>query len=241
MKVAVFTGTEPRHLALVKAVNQVSDEVVVVHETKTLFPGKVQGVHSVSDRMSRYFERVNQAEKQIFGKALFGPRNISQLILQRGDIHHLKVEDLEPVWDCDVVIVFSGSLIKPPILDRLVERRAINLHMGVSPYYRGMSCNFWALFDNRPELVGATVHRLSAKLDAGDILFHALPFPEPVDGFLLGMLAVRAAIEGCVSSLGKGTLLETSTTLQNRLDEIRRAKGADFQAEGNRWHTALYI
>ena len=30
--------------------------------------------------------------------------------------------------------------------------------MGVSPYYRGCDCNFWALYDNNPHLVGATIH-----------------------------------------------------------------------------------
>ena len=46
--------------------------------------------------------------------------------------------------------------------------------MGVSPYYRGADCNFWALYDNNPHYVGATIHLLSKGLDSGPILYHAL-------------------------------------------------------------------
>ena len=46
--------------------------------------------------------------------------------------------------------------------------------MGVSPYYRGTDCNFWALYDNNPHLVGATIHMLSKGLDSGPILYHAM-------------------------------------------------------------------
>ena len=47
--------------------------------------------------------------------------------------------------------------------------------MGVSPYYRGTSCNFWAIYDDNPSYVGSTIHLLSKGLDSGDILFHCIP------------------------------------------------------------------
>jgi len=43
--------------------------------------------------------------------------------------------------------------------------------MGISPYYRGNDCNFWALNDNNPHLVGSTIHLLSKGLDNG---FHVV-------------------------------------------------------------------
>ena len=33
--------------------------------------------------------------------------------------------------------------------------------MGLSPFYRGSSCNFWAIKDKKPEFVGSTIHYLS--------------------------------------------------------------------------------
>ena len=43
--------------------------------------------------------------------------------------------------------------------------------MGVSPYYRGADCNFWALYDSNYHLVGSTIHYLSKGIDSGDIIY----------------------------------------------------------------------
>ena len=45
--------------------------------------------------------------------------------------------------------------------------------MGLSPYYRGADCNFWALQDDNPHYVGATIHLLSKGLTR-KVLYHAL-------------------------------------------------------------------
>ena len=45
--------------------------------------------------------------------------------------------------------------------------------MGVSPYYRGADCNFWAQNDKNSNLVGATIHYLSDGIDDGRIISHA--------------------------------------------------------------------
>lgn len=50
--------------------------------------------------------------------------------------------------------------------------------MGLSPYYRGTDCNFWALYDKKPQYVGATIHLLSKGIDSGPTLYHALSKPE---------------------------------------------------------------
>ena len=41
--------------------------------------------------------------------------------------------------------------------------------MGISPYYRGADCNYWAIKDNI-NLVGSTIHYLSEDLDGGKII-----------------------------------------------------------------------
>ncbi len=46
----------------------------------------------------------------------------------------------------DVYVVFGSSYIRGELVDFLVKHKAINIHAGVSPYYRGTDCNFWALF-----------------------------------------------------------------------------------------------
>ena len=75
----------------------------------------------------------------------------------------------------DLFIVFGSSFIKGKLIEELLKRRSINIHMGVSPFYRGSSCNFWAAYEENFHLIGSTIHLLSKGLDSGDILYHALP------------------------------------------------------------------
>jgi methionyl-tRNA formyltransferase len=59
--------------------------------------------------------------------------------------------------------------------------RLVNIHLGLSPYYRGSGTNFWPLVDGRPEFVGATLHVVAAKVDAGPILAQVRPQAEASD------------------------------------------------------------
>ena len=96
----------------------------------------------------------------------FRPVQCATLSLKAGDLNALDIGLLAPALELDVYVVFGASYIKGPLVEFLVTHRAINIHMGVSPYYRGTSCNFWAVFDGNPDLVGATIHLLSRGLNS---------------------------------------------------------------------------
>ncbi|MDP6174409.1 MAG: hypothetical protein QGF09_09605, partial [Rhodospirillales bacterium] len=110
-------------------------------------------------------------------------------------------------------------------------RGALNIHMGVSPYYRGNSCNFWPLYDGRPDMVGATIHLLSAGLDSGAILYHALPKAQSIDPFILGMTAVRVAHQSLAEKIASGELADPEPIPQDKSKEVRYTRAADFNDE----------
>ena len=74
----------------------------------------------------------------------------------------------------EYIILFGSSIIKPPLLE-FFNKKIINIHLGLSPYYRGSGTNFWPLVNNEPECVGATIHLAVLKVDAGSILAQARP------------------------------------------------------------------
>lgn len=193
MKVTLFTSNQPRHVAMIECLARVADEVFVVMECKTNFPGKISDRVPKSPVMEKYFSHVVQAEQEVFGCIRFLPPNVTVLPLRAGDLSLVDVGMLAPALDADHYVVFGASYIKGPLAEFLVTHKCKNIHMGVSPYYRGNSCNFWAFHDNRPDLVGSTIHLLSKGLDRGGILFLALPETVAVDPFVFGMRAVRAA------------------------------------------------
>ena len=145
MKITVFTSNQPRHLALVRKLSAISHQTFAVLECNTVFPGLVSDFFKKSDVMREYFENVMRAEKTLYGDVQFLPSNVRTLSVKSGDLNKLTYEALKDALSSDVYIVFGARYIKDWLVDFLVQHRAINIHMGISPYYRGSSCNFWAL------------------------------------------------------------------------------------------------
>lgn len=226
MKITVFTNNQPRHLSLVETLAQVADDIHVIHECNTLFTGVVADFIRKSDVMERYWENVTSAETAVFGQPRFLTEKTMPVLY--GDVSHMTPEMLGDAADADIFVVFGASYIKGPMCDFLISRKAINIHMGIAPAYRGHSCNFWALYDGRPGFVGATVHRLSAGLDKGGVLFHCFPGQAPAAGFELGMAAVRAAHRGVAQSIADGGLMEIEPIPQDMTTQLRYSKGAEF-------------
>lgn len=74
----------------------------------------------------------------------------------------------------------------------------INLHLGLSPYYRGSGTNFWALHNGEPEAVGATIHHATNQVDGGPILAQVRPdnLAAATDGIHeIGIKALMAAVK----------------------------------------------
>jgi hypothetical protein len=229
MRITVFTSNQPRHLSLIERLASVADEVYAVQECNTVFPGRVPDFFKRSDVMQRYFAKVIDAEREVFGEPRFpAATNVRQLPVKMGDVNLMPLSSFGPALDADVFVVFGATYIKGDLCDHLVARRAVNIHMGVSPYYRGSSTNFWAMYDRRPEYVGATIHLLTKGLDSGPMLFHAFPEPAPVDPFVYGMLSVRAAHHAVVEQLRTGRLLKIDPVPQDRTHELRYTRNADF-------------
>ncbi|MFZ0734228.1 MAG: formyltransferase family protein [Candidatus Sulfotelmatobacter sp.] len=231
MKVTVFTSNQPRHLGLLTALASCADDIYAIQECNTVRPGQVADFIRKSEVMRDYFQRVMAAERSVFGSGGFCPSKVQQLAIRMGDLNLLDLSDFGPALEADVFVVFGASYIRGALAEFLVGRRAYNIHMGVSPYYRGSSTNFWALYDGRPQYVGATIHLLSTGLDSGPILFHALPRPEATEPFLLGMRAVKAAQQGLVQALAAATLQAMLPEPQDRTQQLRYTRNADFTDE----------
>ncbi|MDH4227844.1 MAG: formyltransferase family protein [Deltaproteobacteria bacterium] len=231
MKITVFTSNQPRHLALVNRLADVSSTTYAVLECSTVFPGKVEDSYKKTDVMRRYFEKVIAAENALYGNISFSKSNVRTLAIKKGDLSMLGNEHLKEALCSDLYVVFGASYIKGWLIDYLVSKKAINIHMGVSPYYRGSACNFWALYDNKPEYVGATVHLLSKGLDSGPVLYHALPVLKGDTPFEFTMRAVEAAQESLVERISSNQIFDFQPQEQDRSQEIRYAKKSDFTDE----------
>ncbi|ORJ63386.1 formyl transferase [Geothermobacter hydrogeniphilus] len=80
----------------------------------------------------------------------------------------------------DLIAVCGCSILGPEIL-AIPPLGVLNLHGGLSQHYRGVWTTLWAVHNEEPEYVGATVHYVSSGIDDGDIIFQGRPVICPGD------------------------------------------------------------
>ena len=232
MKVTLFTSNHYRHNYLANLLLKICDKLFLVQENRTLFTGKNKGIYKISPIISNYFSKVKNAEKKIFGEARINceKKNLKMLPMVGGDLSFCKLRYLKDFLKSDLYLVYGSSIIKNDLAKFLIKKRAINIHAGISPYYRGTDCNFWALFDNKFDMVGSTVHYLSTGIDAGPILYHAVS-ERVKDPFIYTMSTVKSAFISISNNIKKDTLLQIKSKKQDKSLEIRYNKNKDFTEE----------
>jgi Formyl transferase len=216
MRILCFTACSRRHHALVRRLTELGPVDVI---------GEVPPERTVQGpAMAEYYRRMDQAEREVFpeeagllgikGAALLAACNMGAASEWDGDV--------EPY---EAIVTYGCSWLRPPLVDRLIVKGAINLHAGVAPYYRGTATNFWAVYDKRPELVGYTVHLLAAGIDSGDILRvgNAIAVRDD-DPFMQGMVAVRNGFQVLCQEVVKPSVPQPQAADQL----LRYSRAADF-------------
>ena len=228
MNITLITSDQIRHNYLVNLLSNIATKLNVIQEKKTFFSNQ----NKISNLMKNYFLKVDDAQKKVFGNAAIDKKNknIRLLSLENKELEKCSLNSLSDFLNSDIFIVFGSSFIKKDLVNFLIDHKALNIHLGISPYYRGTDCNFWALFDNNPHLVGATIHLLSKGLDSGQILYHALSEIKE-DPFIYTMSAVKSAFESIAQKIENKTIFEHTPEIQDKSKEIKYSKKNEFNDE----------
>ncbi|MTI45774.1 formyl transferase-like protein [Roseibium hamelinense] len=92
----------------------------------------------------------------------------------------------------DLIVVMGTCLIGRRLMD--CAPLVLNMHTGLSPYYRGGRTNFWPFVEGEPGYFGVTIHKMSGGIDAGDILHSRRIAVSAGDDF--GTINSRAIVTG---------------------------------------------
>ena len=228
MNITLITSDQIRHNYLVNLLSNIATKLNVIQEKKTFFSNQ----NKISNLIKNYFLKVDDAQKKVFGNAAIDKKNknIKLLSLENKELEKCSLNSLSDFLNSDIFIVFGSSFIKKDLVNFLIDHKALNIHLGISPYYKGTDCNFWALFDNNPHLVGATIHLLSKGLDSGPILYHALSEIKE-DPFIYTMSAVKSAFESIAQKIENKTIFEHTPEIQDKSKEIKYSKKNEFNDE----------
>lgn len=207
MKLGVLTSVETRHRYFANRLCEAFDVAAVLYETVGYSPAAVD-TRGLTDQEKRvvehHFAERTRQEQAYFGQAsepISASPSRRVIRLEPGELN--TEETLLVLKDAgvDTVAVFGTNLVKAPLLGAW-PGRMINLHLGLSPYYRGTATNFYPLLNEEPEYVGATVHSLDAGIDSGPIVSHARPSIVGGDGpHTIGCKAILAGLEKMIQAL----------------------------------------
>ena len=232
MKITLLTSDNIRHNYLVNKLLRISSKLSVIREIDTIDLKKNEEKKFISPQRKKYFDKVFDAQHALFGDAKISKRDIHLFEISKGKINDYRIEEMKDYLDSDYFIVFGSSYIKGDLVNYLIDKQAINIHMGLSPFYRGSDCNFWAIYDGNPHLVGATIHFLSKGLDSGPILYHAVTkLISSKNVFEYTMSSVKSAFSSIIEKLSDKTILNMEPIIQDKSKEIRYSKSVHFTDE----------
>lgn len=198
----IITGDQLRHHYFIHQLHAHFDVRGVVCET--VFQPKIEGDARDIDDLQRHFEERVEAEIRYFEADRTLALDDERLLrIPKGDANSDAVYEWITALKPAYLILYGSSIIRERLLT-VFEGRVINMHLGLSPYYRGSGTNFWPLVEGKPELVGVTIHLATLDVDAGAILKQIRPPVRASDrnhdmgckAIIAGAGAMIQAIEG---------------------------------------------
>lgn len=126
-------------------------------------------ITKVGLKIVREEQRKNNALKEVLGGTTLDqplPSNIPTLETHSANSAQA-IEWIKAIQP-DYIFVYGTRIIGSNVLS-LPSFETLNLHTGISPIYRGSDSSFWALYNDDPLMVGATVHKCSPEIDGGNI------------------------------------------------------------------------
>ncbi|HEX2787465.1 MAG TPA: formyltransferase family protein [Ignavibacteria bacterium] len=194
-KIVILTGNELRHNYYISEISKKLDVVGAVREEKIYQANKFKENADEFNVAQKHFESRKKSEEKFFKDKIKSEFDFELLDIKNGTVNSHEVFEWVKNKNPDYILLFGCSLIKEPLIS-YYENKIINLHLGLSPYYRGGGTNFWPLVNKQPELVGGTIHLAVLKVDAGDILKQVRPDVNAADGpHDLGNKTIIKAIE----------------------------------------------
>lgn len=114
----------------------------------------------------------------------------------------------------DAVICIASSIIGREALEVLPDK-FINIHPGVLPAYRGTG-NLWAVVNKDWYNIGCTVHRMTEKIDVGEIVAIERLQQIPGDLWSIHVAALRAGLHSLAAIIRAGGLQRTAIDISEQ-------------------------
>lgn len=170
MNIAFCTSNHARHRYFASEIAKSLPLKLILCEEKSAAIESVSKYNAADQELlHRHFADRAASENCFFGEYADFPAGIKQVNMPFGSINSQQTLNLLRENEIDCILLFGTSIIKDVILAQYPDK-VINLHLGLSPYYKGSATNFFPIVNNEFECIGATIHLATHQVDAGAIL-----------------------------------------------------------------------
>lgn len=216
MRIVILTSNQRRHNYLIRQLSSNFNVCGIIREEKKRDYGKKGEGTQYEKQVRKYFEDREKSEKEFFDNFLKMEPKEDIFEIPAGEINESYVCEKISAWKPDYIIVFGSSILKEEIINLMPRKRIINMHLGLSPYYRGSGTNFWALYNKEPQCVGVTIHYLDKNIDSGEIIVQGRPL---------------IVIDDTPHSIGNKTIAAGVNLMIKLLKEIEQGKEIKSQKQ----------
>ena len=196
MKLILFSGDHPRHLFVNKEILGYFDEVlIIIMNREETIPSPPSGIskHDIH-LVKKHFKNRYLIESANYGhlnaKEVF--QHHETIYVNRDTLNSEKIASRVREFNADFCFIFGVGLILDPVIGELPNDK-INLHLGLSPWYKGAATLFWPFYHLEPQFCGSTFHQISKQADAGEIIHQCVP--ELFKGDTIHDVGARAVIK----------------------------------------------
>jgi len=172
-KIALIAGPGLNHRYFINRLNrEFRIECVLIEEVT--YPDFVSNSREYQEAWEWFFKRRREYEENTFSDSETWTRKNQPRIISvpTGELNSTKTLKALEAEQPEIIILFGSSLVGRKMMSRF-PNQIINLHIGISGQYRGSSCNFWPIYDERLDHLGATILTINDGIDTGQILAQA--------------------------------------------------------------------
>lgn len=121
--------------------------------------------------------------QQIINSFELNSTAIPETIIQRiPSVHSEELIRYLKANPVDYIFINGTRIIRSAVLEA-VTSPIINIHIGVTPQYRGVHGGFWAVKEKQMHLFGTTLHFVDTGIDTGAIIDQIILHPHKDDNF----------------------------------------------------------
>ncbi len=173
MNIVILTGNEIRHKYFrIRMANDKRFHVInsFCEDQEKSLSRRISNDNDSSQLMKKHAFDRNKSEEKFFLEYIKNSKDLSNpMIIKKGAINDreivFQIDKLSP----DLIICYGTSIIKSYLIEKY-KKRFLNVHLGLSPYYRGSGTNIFPIINKELHMIGTTFMYLNEGIDTGKII-----------------------------------------------------------------------